>query len=330
MGTTYSLAGVEINSVSDRRAMGLPESYSPCRFQHIAAEVAEVRLLGAEELLACMRQPGASLQRRYAAGQLLGLIGDPRLAGDVSAMLEVPGARARLGLDPNEVDAVVDRYREVGVLREWIEKECPVYEVDIPTFRMTALPVTNLEYLRFLEDTSYAELPSSWALGRYPTERANHPVYTVSAKAADDYAAWISRRTGRRLRLPREAEWEYAAAGPSGLEFPWGSRWREAVCNTVELGVFGTTPVGMFPEGASPFGVLDLAGNVEEYVADDYLAYPGGEFIRDDLMKGRKAYRVARGGSFSRFADLARCRRRHGFFERSIYAMGFRLVESNH
>jgi toxoflavin biosynthesis protein ToxD len=330
MRATLSLDGVEINSVSDRRAMGVPEAYSACRFQDIAAEVAEVRSLDPAELLACMQQPEASLKRRYAAGVLLALIGDPRLEADVSAMVEFPRARAKVGLDPRDVDAVVDRYRDVGVLREWIEKECPLHDVELPPFRMTLLPVTNLEYRRFLEDTSYSELPSSWALGRYPIEHANHPVYTVSAKAADHYAVWISRRTGRALRLPREVEWEYAASGPAGREFPWGDTWREGVCNTVELGVLGTTPVGMFPEGASQFGVLDLAGNVEEYVADDYVAYPGGAFVQDDLMKGRGGYRVARGGSFSRFADLARCRRRHGYFERSIYAMGFRLVESIH
>lgn len=329
MDAMLSLEGIEINRASDRRAMGLPETYAACRFEDLSAELVELRGLGTSELLDALQRPESPLTRRFAAGTLLALAGDPRLEGDVSAMVEVPAARARIGLEPAHVDGVVDRYRGLGVLREWIEKECPAHDVEIAGFRMTALPVTNVEYRRFLEATSYPELPSSWALGRYPIERANHPVYTVSAKAADDYASWVARRTGRRLRLPTEVEWEYAAAGPSRREFPWGDSWREGVCNTVELRALGTTPVGMFPEGASPFGVLDLAGNVEEYVADDYWAYPGGELVRDDLMSGRESYRVARGGSFSRFEDLARCRRRHGYFERSIYAMGFRLVESS-
>ena len=72
-----------------------------------------------------------------------------------------------------------------------------------------------------------------------------------------------------------------------------------------------------------------MAGNVEEYVADDYAAYPGGAFIADHLVQIHGRYRVARGGSFARFRDLARTRRRHGFNPRSAtYAMGFRLAES--
>jgi formylglycine-generating enzyme required for sulfatase activity len=83
----------------------------------------------------------------------------------------------------------------------------------------------------------------------------------------------------------------------------------------------------MYPAGRSPFGAADMGGNVEEYVADDYRPYPGGETVEDDLG-GRVPYRVARGGGFTRFADLARCRRRHGWYHRDMYAMGFRLAES--
>ena len=72
-----------------------------------------------------------------------------------------------------------------------------------------------------------------------------------------------------------------------------------------------------------------MAGNVEEYVSDDYAAYPGGEFVTDHLVQIHGRYRVARGGSFARYRDLARTRRRHGHNPRSVtYAMGFRLAES--
>jgi formylglycine-generating enzyme required for sulfatase activity len=71
-----------------------------------------------------------------------------------------------------------------------------------------------------------------------------------------------------------------------------------------------------------------MGGNVEEYVADNYSAYPGGETIDDDLLMTQGSYRVARGGSFTRFGDLTRCARRHGWYQRDIYAMGFRLAES--
>ncbi|HZJ63504.1 MAG TPA: SUMF1/EgtB/PvdO family nonheme iron enzyme, partial [Kofleriaceae bacterium] len=253
--------------------------------------------------------------------------GDPRLA-DAPGMIDIPGATVRIGLARDDVDRVVAAYRHCGVQRAWIEKECPEHEVEIPPFRMSRYPVTNLEYLRFLDDTRYPELPTSWAIGAFPVGCANHPVYTVTPAAADAYAAWMSRRLGRRFRLPREAEWEYAAAGPERREFPWGPVFDIECANTVELGALCTTPVGMFPRGASCFGLLDMAGNVEEYVADDYAPYPGAAPIADDLLRRAGSYRIARGGSFARFADLARSKRRHGHYDRAIYAMGFRLAES--
>jgi formylglycine-generating enzyme required for sulfatase activity len=84
----------------------------------------------------------------------------------------------------------------------------------------------------------------------------------------------------------------------------------------------------MFPLGVAACGAADLAGNVEEYVSDDYAPYPGAPVVRDDLVVAHGNYRVARGGSFTRFRDLARSRRRHGWFPRDIYVMGFRLALS--
>jgi formylglycine-generating enzyme required for sulfatase activity len=71
-----------------------------------------------------------------------------------------------------------------------------------------------------------------------------------------------------------------------------------------------------------------MAGNVEEYVADDYKPYPGSTAPQDDLVLANGNYRVARGGSFTRFYDLARCKRRHGHYPKDIYVMGFRLAVS--
>ncbi len=110
--------------------------------------------------------------------------------------------------------------------------------------------------------------------------------------------------------------------------YPWGDRFEADRANTVESGILATTPVGVFPGGRSPCGALDMAGNVEEYVADDYAAYPGGVHVGDDLHAEEGAYRVARGGSFARYRDLARCQRRHGWYWRPVYVMGVRLAET--
>jgi formylglycine-generating enzyme required for sulfatase activity len=321
-----NLENVEINQVSDRAAMALPEHYSPTRFAGIAGDIAELRGEPLDTLVALTESRDAPVTRRFAAGSLLGLAGDPRIEC-APVMLDIPGAAVRIGLARDEVDHVVARYRHHGVKREWIEKECPDHDVEIAPFRISLHPITNLEYRRFLEDTRYPEIPTSWVIGAFPVGCANHPVYTVTPGAADAYAAWLSQRLGRRFRLPREAEWEYAAAGPERREFPWGPTFDVECANTLELGALCTTPVGMFPRGASYFGLRDMAGNVEEYVADDYAPYPGAQPIADDLLRRSGSYRIARGGSFARFADLARSTRRHGYYHRPIYAMGFRIAE---
>jgi formylglycine-generating enzyme required for sulfatase activity len=321
-----NLEHVEINRVSDRAAMALAESYAPTRFAQIGPDIAALRGEPIDALIAITESRDAAVSRRFAAGTLLGLLGDPRL-GSAPVMIDIPGATARIGLAPSELDRVTDQLRHYGVKRAWIEKECPAHDVEIAPFRLCRYPVSNGEYRQFLEDTHYPEIPTSWELGSFPVGRANHPVYTVSAEAADAYAVWLSQRLDRRFRLPREAEWEYAAAGPERREYPWGPEFDRECANTVELGALSTTPIGMFPRGASYFGLLDMAGNVEEYVADDYAPYPGAQTIADDLLVLTGSYRIARGGSFARFADLARTRRRHGRYNRPIYAMGFRIAE---
>jgi hypothetical protein len=99
------------------------------------------------------------------------------------------------------------------VQRDWLFKECPRHRVYVQAFRMMRYPVTNYEYHRFLADTDYSSLPTSWRFGRYPLELANHPVWSVSEAAASMYASWLSQQLGRRFQLPIEAEWEYAACG---------------------------------------------------------------------------------------------------------------------
>jgi len=113
--------------------------------------------------------------------------------------------------------------------------------------------------------------------------------------------------------LPSEAEWEYAAAGPERREFPWGADFNPDCANSAESNVRMVTPVGTFPAGAS---------RVSEW-------YRGGVEVDDDLRRILGCdYQVCRGGSFTRYADLTRCRRRHGPYPSSLYPIGFRLAES--
>ncbi|MFF8285568.1 formylglycine-generating enzyme family protein [Streptomyces albus] len=316
------------NTLSDREAMGLADSFAARTPAWLLRSDRDLLAAEPDELVRIAEDVKQEFSRRHAAGTVLGLVGDPRVRVYDPPMAEVPAARVSLGLAPDEVDAVVGLWRHAGVEREWIAKECPVHEADLAAFRIALHPVTNAEYRTFLEETGNTWLPTSWRFGVYPVHLANHPVWTVPAEAADAYAAWLAATTGRPFRLPTEAEWEYAATGGDGRAYPWGESFRPQCANTVENGPLSTVPIGVHPAGRSPFGVHDMAGNVEEYVADDYRPYPGGEHVADDLVRTRGSYRVARGGSFTRFGDLARCRRRHGWYARDIYAMGFRLAET--
>ena len=89
----------------------------------------------------------------------------------------------------------------------------------------------------------------------------------VSHGDAAAYAEWLSRRTGHRWRLPSEAEWEKAARGGDGGRFPWGDVYYAGRLNSHDSGPFDTLPVGTYSDGASPFGILDAAGQVFEWTA---------------------------------------------------------------
>ncbi|MFD3698157.1 formylglycine-generating enzyme family protein [Streptomyces sp. NPDC058646] len=285
-----------------------------------------------ERLAAAVENPELPLAERLAAGAVLGLVGDPRIpspgAGQNPAASFVPGGPVRIGLPDGESGYVTAAWAHVGVEEGWIRKECPEHGVELADFWIATYPVTNGEYREFLADTGLEERPTTWYLGAYPWDRSNHPVAGVRPEHADAYAAWLTTRTGHPWRLPTEAEWEHAAKGPDGLPYPWPGAFDPAAANTRESEVHTTTPVGAFPAGRSPYGAHDMGGNVEEFTADDYAPYPGGPYVADHLVETMGTYRVARGGSFSRFGDLTRTRRRHGAFPGPLYPVGFRLATS--
>ncbi len=170
-------------------------------------------------------------------------------------------------------------------------------------------PVTNVQYARFVAETKHKP-PEHWKGKRPPQELADHPVVYVTWHDAVAYAQWA------KVRLPTEREWEKAARGYDGREYPWGE-WGEGRCNIYESSIGGTSPVGQFsPGGDSPYGLQDAAGNVWEWTAS--TSEPSDE-----------SRRVLRGGAFYPDRSGARCayRYQYGPLVDWVYG-GFRIVVS--
>jgi len=313
---------------NDRERLGLPNHFVSLRFdEKIPASFSTLRASSVDQLLEIIGSRAFSLLDRVVAGNLLSMVGDPRILDAQHSMVDIAPGEVFIGLDPADLEKVLDNFDGLGLQAKWIEKECPRHSVKLQAFKIAKYPVTNSQYKAFLLDTDYPEVPTSWEFRRYPVERANHPVYTISPEAADAYIYWLAHKTGVPYRLPTEAEWEWVAAGPENFEFPWGNEFNADLANTAETGLFTSSAVGVFVGGESHFGISDMAGNVEEYVASNYAPYPNGRAVKDHLVELNGDYRVARGGSFARFRDLARTKRRHGHNPKSAtYAMGFRLA----
>ena len=172
------------------------------------------------------------------------------------------------------------------------------HPVELPAYTIARFPVTVAEYALAVRAGVVAPPPlafaTTWGL---QLARPNHPVVCVRWHEACAYAAWLTAISGVAWRLVREAEWEFAARGSDGRIFPWGDGWDERKANTADGGPQGTSPVDHYPQGASPFGVWDLAGNCWEWTSSRYRPYPyRADDGREDLS-GDQA-RVVRGSSW--------------------------------
>ena len=152
--------------------------------------------------------------------------------------------------------------------------ETPQHRLHITDFYMMRYPVTNAQYRQFVEATDHRP-PLFWPDGKFPEEKADHPVVGVSLHDVAAFSHWAAEVTGLAVRLPTEPEWEKAARGTDGRVYPWGNEWKAGLCNSVESKLSGTAPVHQFsPQGDSPYGIADTAGNAQEWCASLFGAYP--------------------------------------------------------
>jgi len=199
-------------------------------------------------------------------------------------MVHVPKGKSFMGTDAVDKDAKALQY---GFRKPLYANVHPRRSINLDSFYIDKTEVTNREYKDFVVKTGHPA-PVYWPGGSYPEKLTDHPVVDVSWYDADAYCKW------RKKRLPTEEEWEKAARGTDGRTFPWGNEFD--IKKTNALGDHeGTMAVGSYPEGASPYGALDMSGNVMEWVASWYVRYPGNDFIDEDY--GEK-YRVVRGGGW--------------------------------
>jgi formylglycine-generating enzyme required for sulfatase activity len=190
------------------------------------------------------------------------------------------------------------------------ENELPPHRVHLPEFHIGQYPVTNFQYWAFVRATGHGA-PDHWEKGRIPWRKDDHPVVNLSWYGAAAFCDWLSRHTGQPFRLPTEAEWEKAARGSDGRIYPWGDDPPdEARCNFGNR-VADTTTIGRYsPQGDSPYGCADIAGNVWEWCQSKDWPYPyQADDGRENLQLG--GLRVVRGGSWYDRPAFVRCACRH-------------------
>ncbi len=274
----------------------------------------------------------ASIEERFTSGEILGILGDSRLKDIEANFVEVSAGEFTRGSESEEA----------------YDDEKPIRRIYVDAFEISKYPVTNGEYRKFVEAGGYKNqeywTPEGWEWKseeeivepEYWHDRqwngANFPVVGVSWYESVAYAEWLSKETGRRYRLPTEAEWEKAARGTDGREYPWGAKIDKNKCNYDECGLDRTSPVGIFPLGESPFGCFDMSGNVWEWCANWFTE----DYYKKSLDKNptgpeKGGDRVLRGGSWGGFARNCRAAYRDFFHpSRRWNGGGFRLRRELH
>jgi formylglycine-generating enzyme required for sulfatase activity len=198
-----------------------------------------------------------------------------------------------------------------------LPRERPVHTVELDAFYIAKYETSNAQWRKFRDDPGYDEV-KYWPEGKvapkdqipYWTQANNHgsgtpgsddfPVLGVNWDSAFAYCNWVSAKTGKKYRLPTEAEWEKAARGADQRRYPWGNEIDHSFANYVGSETFDTgMKVGSFPKGASPYGAFDMAGNVFEWCSDWYSRdYYSVSPKKNPKGPAEGAYRVVRGGSF--------------------------------
>lgn len=264
-------------------------------------------------LAACSSKPDAA----HPAGAQLAPLS---LAKDQHMVL-VPAGQYIAGSTPEERATAYDDYRatagqDTARDKKWFDGEEERHVAVLPAYRIDLMPVTQVEYAEFvaaklapspgIEQAAwqaqgfvqdYAVVQRfNWNDGRPPTGREDHPVVLVTWDEAEKYCEWRGKLSGEQRRLPTEAEYEKAARGDNGLAYPWGNVYEADRLNSAVKGPGDTTPVGQYVDGKSPYGVLDVAGNVFQWTS----------------TKFKEGHMTVKGSAWEDFGGVGRGASRHG------------------
>jgi formylglycine-generating enzyme required for sulfatase activity len=207
-------------------------------------------------------------------------------------------------------------------LLEWCEIPAGSVAIEgllcaVPTFYLAKYPVTYAQYEIFVSDKGYDIrkywTDAGWAWKGDKTQPVfwkdrewhidDHPINGVTWYESYAFTRWLSARTNIPITLPSEAQWQRAAQGDDGREYPWGNSFDITRCNTSASAIGKTTPVAYYPNGASAFGVLDMSGNVWEWCLSKWTEQY--QFPEHIVVEGAVT-RVQRGGAFDFSPQYAR------------------------
>jgi len=253
----------------------------------VADMTQHVRAAGEEIHLQAQHEKAGGNTTTYTEGEAAALLSDEQWR-DLAWMITIPAGVFTMGSDDPRTG----------------EQNRPAHQVRMPAFKIDKYLVTQAQYARFVAANHYRP-PLNWVDGKISQGLSMHPATMISWYNARDYCQWVGKR------LPSEAEWEKAARGDDARRWPWGNAMNPANLNTYYK-VGHATPVNQYPQGASPYGVMDMAGNVQQWVADRFTPYPGAtgdkeifepkasdpDYHRGSDEQERLIYRIMRGGSW--------------------------------
>ncbi|QPJ63840.1 MAG: formylglycine-generating enzyme family protein [Candidatus Nitronauta litoralis] len=207
---------------------------------------------------------------------------------DGKEMVLVPAGEFWMGTDKVDTE---DTHLKIGTVKPLYLDQKPKQKIHLDAFYIDKYEVTNREYKKFIDETLYHDRPSNWQGDNYPPELADRPVTNVSWGEAMAYALWAGKT------LPTEQQWEKAARGEDGRLYPWGNDYKKGVSNIGLEGRKDSAKVGSYPKDISPYGAMDMGGNVMEWTLSWYLPYSGSDY-RNKKMGQR--LKVLRGNGFQK------------------------------